>query len=118
MPWWAAEGVAELAAERFSRGRRAVDAAVRDLAASGAIVPWERLADFRAVRPEESMFAYTQGHHFVGYVSDRFGRSARNAWIRELTRGRSLDDASRAALGLGFDDLDAQWRASLAPAPP
>lgn len=116
MPWWILEGVAELASESFSRGRRGVDRAVRAWARTGALADWDKLADFHDCPPELQGYVYSQGHHMVGYISDTHGREARNAWLRAMAQGQSLDQASREALGLSFDELDAAWRASVAPA--
>ncbi len=115
LPWWVAEGVAELAAERYSgdRAREGTEAAVRAWAEAGALAAWEDMADFRETPSRLHGHVYLQGHHFVGYVSERFGRSARNAWVRRLASGDSLDEATLEALGVSFADLDRQWRASL-----
>jgi hypothetical protein len=113
MPWWALEGVAELAAERFSGGRDRTDRYIRGLAEAGELGTWSEMADFRNTPQRQYHLVYPQGHHMVGYISDRFGRAARNQWLREMAQGRSVDEASVAALGLSFADLDAQWRRGL-----
>jgi len=115
IPWWVAEGVAELAAEKYSgnRARRGVTAAVRAWAKSDSLAAWDDMADFRETPSSLHGHVYLQGHHFVGYVSERFGRTARNAWVRALASGVPLDEATRTSLGLGFEALDAEWRASL-----
>jgi hypothetical protein len=116
MPWWALEGVAELASEHFSRSDP--DRFIRSLVAEGRLGDWEKMSDFRKVAERDYALVYPQGHHMVSYLSERWGRAARNAWLRAMAQGRTIDDASREALGLSFADLDAQWRASLrAPAP-
>lgn len=113
-PWWLHEGVAELAAERWDGGGGgANDVFIRRLASSGGLVAWDEIADYRTARAEIKLLAYKQGHHFVGYISERWGRASRNDWLRALGRGDSLDDATRAAFGLSFADLDAAWRATL-----
>ena len=115
IPWWVAEGVAELAAEKYSgsRARRGMAAAVRAWAQTDSLAAWDDMADFRETPSSLHGHVYLQGHHFVGYVSERFGRSARNAWVRALASGVPLDEATRTSLGLGFEELDAEWRASL-----
>ncbi|MCW5776668.1 MAG: hypothetical protein KIS87_09540 [Phycisphaeraceae bacterium] len=115
IPWWVAEGAAELAAERYSgrSGAEAVDRMIRQLAEQGGLAEWDLLSDFRNTRPEHGMLVYKQGQHMLGYVSGRFGRSARNQWIARMTRGETLDEATRGALGVSFADLDREWRASL-----
>lgn len=115
LPWWVAEGVAELAAERYAgaAAREGMEDAVRAWAKAGTLAAWEDMADFRETPSRLHGHVYLQGHHFVGYVSERFGRSARNAWIRRLASGDPLDEASREALGVSFADLDREWRESL-----
>ncbi len=112
-PWWVLEGIAELAAEGYGMSWRATDRRMRQIARDGGIVEWERMADFHGVEPAVMRMAYLQGHHIMGYVSERFGRSARNAWLRAFARGKPLDDATREVFGMGFDALDRDWRASL-----
>ena len=115
MPWWSAEGAAELAAERYAgqRGREMVDRTVRAWAEAGRLADWADMADFRETPNSLHRNVYTQSHHFIGYISERFGRTARNHWLRLLAQGDGTEKATSEALGLKFDDLDAQWRASL-----
>ena len=115
IPWWVAEGVAELAAEKYSgsRARQGMTAAVRAWAQTDSLAAWEDMADFRETPSSLHGHVYLQGHHFVGYVSERFGRSARNAWVRALASGVPLDEATKSSFGVGFEDLNAQWRESL-----
>ncbi len=111
MPWWILEGVADLAAEKYG-GRRA--GFIENAAKRGSIAPWEELADFETVKPKYQSFVYRQGHHMLGYISDRWGRDTRVAWLTAMAQGASLDEASRDVLGLaGFEELNKQWRATL-----
>lgn len=112
-PWWVLEGIAELVAERYAGGRALAERMVRRWAVRDRLVPWEKLADFHGEAARHTMQVYTQGHHMLGYISDRFGRDRRNRWLRELANGATLDDASRTALELSFEDLDRDWRAAL-----
>ena len=116
MPWWILEGVAELSAERFERNSDTrVDRMVRMWAKSGELVDWDKLADFHGEAIQHQMNVYTQGHHMVSFVSTQFGRPGRNAWLRELSKGTSLDDATKKTLGISFAELDRRWRESVAP---
>ena len=36
-----------------------------------------------------------------------------NAWVRALASGVPLDEATESSFGVGFEDLNAQWRESL-----
>lgn len=118
MPWWVAEGVAELAAERYTgrRAREAVNEIVQAWAKAGTLADWRDMADFRTTPANLQGHVYTQGHQFLGYLSERFDRPTRNRWLRLLAAGVEIDQASQEALGMGFDELDTQWRASLRPA--
>lgn len=112
-PWWTLEGVAEVAAGLFrdsweSRNRRIVRLAQRD-----DLRDWDLLADFKGEAVNHARHVYLQGWSMVDYIDRTFGKDARNAWFIRLGHGDTLDEASRAALGIGFDQLDAQWHTAL-----
>ncbi len=115
MPWWLLEGTAELAASKYSggydRARRAVEAWARN----DQLIAWERITNFYETDPADYSYFYVQGLHFAGYVSDRFGRTKRNELLRTMMNGATLDEASREVYGVGFAELDADWRASITP---
>jgi hypothetical protein len=126
MPWWVLEGVAELSAEKFAamnQGKgddpseygRGARTTVERWSKRGKLAEWSELSDFRSVKKELMGHVYQQGHHMVGYVSQRFGREGRNTWLRAMGQGKSIDEASREALGMSFEQLDREWRASLPP---
>jgi hypothetical protein len=110
MPWWILEGVAELSAEEWGRKP---DGVVKVWAENGRLAKWDDLADFETVEGKWRGHVYTQGHHMLGYISEKFGREMRVKWLTALAEGKSLDDASLEAMNLNFGELDAQWRASL-----
>lgn len=117
MPWWILEGVAELSTESIApQRRRGVDARVEDWSKRGQLAPWSELTDFETVADRYRGHVYTQGHHMIASLAARFGRTALNQWLREMSAGQSLDDASRAAFHYSFAELDEQWRHAL-PAP-
>lgn len=112
-PWWVLEGVAELASERYSRSAQRTERAMKSLIKSGRLAAWDDLADFRTIKPELTGLVYIQGHAMVGFVSEHYGRQARNAWLGAMAQGDSLDEATRSALGVGFDEVDRLWRDSI-----
>lgn len=112
LPWWVAEGAAELAAEKWD-APGSNDRQVRGIAKAGGLAKWEDMAVYHSTRQEFKYLAYVQGHHLMGYVSEKFGREKRNAWIASAASGKTIDDATRAALGMSFDELDRAWRDSL-----
>ena len=105
MPWWLLEGLAEAASAPYSRTRRMSEA------------PWRSIADFENTPPEFAHHVYRQGHHMVMYVDEQFGLDRRNQWARAQARGQSLDEATRGALGISFQELDRRWRETLQPEP-
>jgi Peptidase MA superfamily len=113
MPWWILEGVAELSAEHYSKDGKHVDLTVRNWAENDKLVPWDKLADFRGEALKHQDHVYTQGHHMVSYITERFGDTKRNDWMRTMANGASMEDATKQVLGLTFAQLDAQWRDSL-----
>lgn len=113
MPWWILEGVAELAAQAYSRDDKSVDRMVRRWAANDGLIEWDKLADFHGGATQHMAQVYAQGHHMVSFVSGRFGREGRNRWLREMAQGATLDDATAKVLGLSFAELDRDWHASL-----
>ncbi len=115
MPWWILEGVAELSAERFvgaGKGKEA-DAAVIRWHDSEKLADWKDLTDFHTVPGSLQHNVYKQGHHMMAFISDEFGKDARNQWMREMSNGKSIDEATRAVMHMSFDDLDAKWRAAV-----
>jgi hypothetical protein len=117
MPWWILEGVADLSAQTYTNDWKFVDRTVRHWAGAGELVEWDRLSDFHGEATQHMAQVYYQGHHMVGYISDRFGRDKRNDWMRGMANGESLDDATRRVLGLSFKQLDQDWRGTLKPEP-
>jgi hypothetical protein len=116
MPWWILEGVAELMTEAVNdkARERAMKAAVR-WSRAGTLADWNDLADYEKVPDKLSGRVYTQGHAMVAYITETFTSAKRNAWLRALSNGRSLDQATTDVLGMSFSALDAQWRATLPP---
>lgn len=125
IPWWVAEGAAELAAQDFRPGYwPRLDKRKRRMAARGTLAAWDEISDYIKTKPALKGLAYTQGHHMLGYISLRWERAGRNAWLRAMAQGRTLDEATRETFGMPFAELDRQWRewlshpANNAPAPP
>ena len=117
MPWWLLEGLAEAASAPYSRTRRMSEGVMRRVAARDNIAPWRSIADFENTPPEFAHHVYRQGHHMVMYVDEQFGLDRRNQWARAQARGQSLDEATRGALGISFQELDRRWRETLQPEP-
>lgn len=114
MPWWLLEGTAELASMRFSGGWGATSRRVIAWHREGRLIAWDRITNFYETDPADYGYVYSMGKHMVGYLSDRFGRTQRNEWLRAMMQGQTLDEASMSVLGVPFERLDADWRAWVA----
>lgn len=112
MPWWVLEGVAELSSELANNGRSA-DALIKRWARTGKLAPWDELADFETCKPQYQGHVYQQGHAMLSYISNRFGQTARNHWMRSMSAGKTLDQATQEVLGLPWSRFDEEWRATL-----
>jgi len=112
-PWWTLEGIAEVAAGLFRDSWDRKNQRIASLAQTDNLRDWDLLADFKGEAINHGMHVYLQGWSMIDYIDRTFGKDARNAWFIQLGHANTLDQASRAALGLPFDQLDAQWRASL-----
>lgn len=111
MPWWALEGVAELAGEKYGTGRS--DGVVRAWAKAGRLPAFADISDFDVTPAKNHGYVYAMGHNMIAYISERFDRTGRNRWLGAMANGRSIDEATREAFTIDFATLDAQWRATL-----
>ena len=114
MPWWLDEGIATFVATELD-GAPAQDrlAQVIQWNAEGALAPWEAMAVFEDAPIELWTYAYPQGYAMVRFVTERFGRDERNAWLAAMATEMDIDEATPAVLGRSFDELDAEFRAWL-----
>ncbi len=112
-PWWSLEGIAEVEAGLFRDSWDKKNQRIAKLAQSNNLRRWEQLADFKGEAVTHAMHVYLQGWSMIDYIDRTFGRDARNAWFTRLGHGDDLDEASRSALGIGFDQLDQRWRDEL-----
>ena len=111
-PQWAEEGLAEWVA--LGRGRRStkirhVRALLDDVERRGPPLAPPDDEAFAAGAPELNR-AYAEAWLVCRYVAERYSAARLGRLYAELDRGRSLDEASRAALGVGADELVAGWR--------
>ena len=113
MPWWLDEGLATYVARKFDTVQSNTDSALEAVAAwqaEGTLVEWDRMAVFETTPLELWRNVYPQGYAMVRFVSQRFGRDARNEWLAKMATEMDIDAATPAVLGLSFDDLDAAFR--------
>lgn len=109
VPAWLHEGFAQVA-----EGRTRADA--RDvLARAGAAPPLARLErGFASERdPAQARLLYAAACDLVHDLLGRGGPPLLAEVLDRLGRGEPVDDALRAVYGLGLEELDAAWRATL-----
>lgn len=111
MPWWTLEGVAELMVDVHDAGlaersRRQVSAWAKE----GSLTPLVELADFEKVPLKLHGRVYRQGHDMVLFVTERFGRERRNAWLAAMSQGQSIEAASSEVLGTEWSAVEEAWR--------
>jgi hypothetical protein len=113
MPWWMMEGIAELAAEPFTKNGESIHRMMLRLADKGTLCPWPDISDYDKAEQRVKRLAYNQGQHLMAYVTERWGAERRNRWLRDVANGTTLEEATNGALGVIFTELDASWRRSL-----
>ncbi len=118
LPWWVCAGVGEYGAAHFrtysQRHRVLRNMAARAAALGGmetGLWPWDAL-DTPPVEQAQTSAA-EQAYTLLHYLTETYGDNARNAWLRAIAQGASVDEATRAQLGTDFATLDADWRAWL-----
>lgn len=113
MPWWLDEGLAVFVARKFDTIKQDPDPALEAVAAwqaDGTLVEWDRMAVYETTPMELWRNVYPQGYAMVTFVTNRFGRDARNAWLAKMATEMDIEAATPAVLGLSFDDLDGAFR--------
>lgn len=113
MPWWTLEGMAELAAEPFTRDGIQHVRALREESAKGSLVPLADLANMDSIRPENFDKVYSQGRGVVRHVLTTYGPSKLDAWLRAMANGKSYSTACMSVLGISDTELERRWRKSL-----
>lgn len=110
-PWWVAEGLAEFAASGFWTGaeRIARIAAVQERRRSAGLVAWDDLSVFEETPESLWPYAYQQGYAFVRFVEETYGAAARNAWVRAMAAGDTLEAATQAAFAVSFQEANAAF---------
>ncbi len=113
MPWWLDEGIAVFVARKFDLIKDETDTATETVAAwlaDGSLVDWDRMAVYETTPQELWRNVYPQGYVMVRFVTTKFGRDMRNAWLAKMATEMDIDAATPAVLGLSFDDLDKAFR--------
>ena len=108
MPAWLNEGLAMYFEPRERHSVSLVSRAVR----SGDAPPLRYMYSIPG-QPGAVRLFYAHARNVVTYMIDELGRERMTALLRELKRGSEIDEAVRAAYGMGLDELDERWRAWL-----
>jgi len=112
-PWWTLEGIAEVSAGLFRDSWASKNKRIVGMAKNDNLRDWALLADFRGEASNHARHVYIQGWSMIDYIDRIYAVEKRNEWFIRLGVGDTLDQATRSVIGIGFDELDANWRASL-----
>jgi hypothetical protein len=75
---------------------------------AGAWIPLRRLApSFSGLTDDDARVAYLEAAAAAAWLEQHTQRDTRGRLLEDLGRGRSDDDALRAAIGIDTDALDA-----------
>lgn len=113
MPWWTLEGMAELAAEPFTKDGIEHVRSLREESAKGTLVPLADLASMDTIRPENFGKVYSQGRGVVRHVLTTYGPAKLDAWLRAMANGMSYSTACSSILGVTATELERRWRDSM-----
>jgi hypothetical protein len=114
VPQWLNEGLASRSEPRMPQ--EAADALSRAIA-EDRLISLRALTGSFPVDSEEAALAYGQSYSAVGFLQERYGRQQVAALLQAYRQGVTPDDGLQQALGVDTDQLDAEWRAWLAPWP-
>lgn len=107
-PWWVEEGIAQVVSEKYRAEEWPFGqvAFVWDLFSQGRLAPWDQISNYEETPVQLWRYVYPQGYTFVRYVTETFGDSKRNAWLRDMAGSMDLGEATEAAFGKTFAELD------------
>jgi hypothetical protein len=112
-PWWVLEGIAEVMADPFQGTVKRSRDRVLKWHDADELAPWSALADFYDFDRKYYGHVYAQGCDMVAFVATLRGRDARNAWLRAMAQGKSIDEASVEALGIPWEGVQKAWLANV-----
>lgn len=119
-PWWFETGISEYGGSMFNtfsqRNRMIKRVAGVSLANPNQelrLLDWDALDAAPTLSTDAMQIAVEQSFTLIHYITETYGADARNAWIKAVVGGQSVDAACQEHLGIAFDDLSAAWRAWL-----
>ncbi len=114
--WWLEDGIAEYGSSLF-RTLSQRNRIVKNVAARAAANTEEqRLEDWASLEtpldPHSADYSavVAQSYTLILYISETQSKEARNAWIKAIAGGQTVEEATQEYLGISFADLDAAWR--------
>lgn len=115
IPWWAAEGAAQVVASQywsFTDRNRALRQA-QDWQATTGLAAWDEISDAAAIPASLTGYPPVQGYAMVRYITETYGQDARNDWLRALL-DNPLEAATTAVFEIPFAELSEGFLAWLA----
>ncbi len=111
-PWWVEEGISELIASQYWPVGRAQSQLSTVIAARnrGQLPEWSAITDFETTPVALWRYVYPAGYAFMRCLTETYGETARNDWLRALADSPDLDAASQRAFGVEFAALDSTFQ--------
>jgi hypothetical protein len=109
-PLWLNEGLAVYSQETADPG---FDELVDNAAREGRLVPLEALAASFPADPDLAYQSYAQSRSMVEYIIDTYGTEKMQALLAAFREATPVETALQEVLGVGVDELDTAWRATL-----
>jgi hypothetical protein len=103
---WVSNGMAEIIMERKVSS---LDAAVL----AGQIIPLWHLSEHFPGDDRSLILAYEQSQSIVTYISQKYGSGKLLSVLNQLRDGKAFQEAVKESLGVGFPELESDWRRSL-----
>jgi hypothetical protein len=91
------------------------EAAIREAASEGRLVPLKALSSPFGADEETSLLSYAQAGSVIDFVleDERYGPEKLSRTIAAFKEGVTYDEALQAGLGVTVDELDEHWREAL-----
>ncbi len=114
LPVWALEGAAEAIAARYrtQADRNARLLQLQERRRARGLAAWDDLAAPAQLAADLNELARLQGYALLTYVSETYGQTACNVWLRGLAAA-SAEAATPSALGVSFATLNENFLAWL-----
>ncbi len=111
-PAWFDEG---LAVHNQGAQDPAEEAALHAAAIKGKLIPLKSLSGSFGANEDTATLSYAESRSAIDFLlsDNRYGPEKFARTVAAFREGVAYDEAFKAGVGVGVDDIDAQWRASL-----